>query len=458
MSGMTKKIYSVLTVAVVLLMVCFLIIGYAALTDNLDITGDVSVEGKPYQGVYIKDVEIVSTSNAKNTEHNYILPTNLQTTDDASRSGGSVTYKITVHNNTNITYWFAGTKYDTSYANNRLLGSANGISLRIMDRLGDSYSTFNTDDWVPAQTERVFYVTYTYGSNAQSECTTLINYKFDIRIDAVHDEFLAVLNNLYDPGSYDYIVDVFEKEYASNGSKDITTESHPEVFTNLFDDLMVNINGIESKASVVIRRENMDNDVTSGDTSNGNVGCEYTLYITVEPLTPGTRPTVYAIAYSCGADGMGDDWYQVGELYEGTAPILSDGTIDYKNWIATHKNYEIADGIAYLVGAPNGDQYDIMKTMEQLISAEDQDIFNQIDNVNIFKKTYDIIMKHQGSDDPAIVGLRTAFYDAEKFYVNHNNGQEFKVVRNKYTRAEIIYALRNIQDALDYYYQVYGNS
>ena len=162
--------------------------------------------------------------------------------------------------------------------------------------------------------------------------------------------------------------------------------------------------------------------------------------------------------YEAGADGMGDDWYQVGELYEGTAPILSDGTIDYKNWIATHKNYEIADGIAYLVGAPNGDQYDIMKTMEQLISAEDQDIFNQIDNVNIFKKTYDIIMKHQGSDDPAIVGLRTAFYDAEKFYVNHNNGQEFKVVRNKYTRAEIIYALRNIQDALDYYYQVYGNS
>ena len=201
----------------------------------------------------------------------------------------------------------------------------------------------------------------------------------------------------------------------------------------------------------------MDKDATTGDNGTGNTGCEYTLYITVEPLTPGTRPTVYAIAYSCGADAMGDDWYQVGELYEGTAPILSDGSIDYKNWIATHKNYEISDGIYYLVGAPNGDQYDIMKTMEQLISAEDQDIFNQIDNTNIFKKTYDIIMKHPNSTDAAVEGLRAAFYDAEKFYVNHNNGQEFKVVRNKYTRAEIIYALKNIQAALDYYYQVYGN-
>ena len=54
-----------------------------------------------------------------------------------------------------------------------------------------------------------------------------------------------------------------------------------------------------------------------------------------------------------------------------------------------------------------------------------------------------------------MIGLRNAFYEAEKFYVNHNNGQEFKVVRNKYTRAEIIYAIQNIQKAMDYYYQAY---
>lgn len=454
---MIKKIYQILMAVSVLLMTCFIVMGYAKIADNLLVTGDADVPVTPFKGVYIKSVEIISFANTVTSHNEYILPTNHESTTDAGRRDGFVTYKITVHNNTDVTYWYIGSKYDTSYEENRYIGASNGISIKTMDRLGESYSTFNTDDWIPPQTERVFYVTYTYGSNAQNECTTLINFHFDIRLDAVHDEFLAVLNSVADTTSYSYLVSVFENEYAANGSKEITTESHPEVFANLFPDLLVNLNGSEQQASVVIRRENMDKDPSSGDNGTGNTGCEYTLYITVEPLTPGTRPTVYAIAYSRGAAEMGDDWYQVGELYEGTAPILSDGSIDYKNWSATYKNYEIADGIYYIVGAANGDQYDIMKTMEQLISAEDQDIFNQIDNTNIFKKTYDIIMKHQGSTDPAVEGLRAAFYDADKFYNNLNNGQEFKVVRNTYTRAEIIYALKNIQAALDYYSQVYGN-
>ena len=99
-----------------------------------------------------------------------------------------------------------------------------------------------------------------------------------------------------------------------------------------------------------------------------------------------------------------------------------------------------------------------MNTMEELISAVDQEIFNDIDNSGIFKKAYDIIKNNSGSDDPAVVGLRKAFDDAALFYRNYNNGQEFKVVRDKYTRAEIIYAISNLQAAMDYYYQTFGNS
>ena len=91
--------------------------------------------------------------------------------------------------------------------------------------------------------------------------------------------------------------------------------------------------------------------------------------------------------------------------------------------------------------------------MEELISAVDQDIFNDIDNSQIFKKVYDIIKNNSTSDDPAVLGLKQAFSDASLFYRNLNNGQEFKVVRDKYTRAEIIYAISNLQAALDYYYQ-----
>ncbi len=455
---MVKRFHAVILLVAMMLMTLFLCFGYAALTDNLSVTGSAEAEGKPFQGVYIKEVTLMNATNVTSRENEFILPTNHSTTVNVNRTNGTVTYKITVHNNTDVTYWYIGPRCTNDYGQNSLIGQNNGISIVTKDQMSDNYQTFNNEDWVPPQTERDFYVTYTYGSKAPSVSEILVNFHFDIHMDAVHDGFLAVLNDRKDGGDYWILKDALEKVYANTGGVSVSTQTHPELFNALFgNDLVVNMDGVEREANILIRRENLDKDTTTGDNynNNGPKGSEYTIYITVEPLTPGTKPTVYAIAYSEGADSMGDLWYQVGELYEGKANVDANGNIDYSSWIATYKNYEIADGITYLVGAPNGDQYDIMKTMEQLISAEDQDIFNMIDNVNIFKKAYDIIKKHPNSTDPAVIGLKNAFYDAEKFYVNHNNGQEFKVVRNKYTRAEIIYAIQNIQKAMDYYNQAY---
>ena len=47
---MTIKATSILLVVAVTLMSYFLAIGYAALVDDMDIEGTVSVEGKPYKG------------------------------------------------------------------------------------------------------------------------------------------------------------------------------------------------------------------------------------------------------------------------------------------------------------------------------------------------------------------------------------------------------------------------
>ena len=415
-------------------------------------------EFKEYKGVYIKSSVVVGTSQANVISSGYLTPTLHESNVDATASGGSVTYKVTLFNNTDTNYWYVGMTKSADYGQNALVGINQGVTVTLKDHQSDSTTTFNEEDRIPPQTERDIYVTYTYGNNAQNACSTQIELLFDIRIDAVQDEFLGVLNDLTFAGSYDSLAEVFNKVYSESGGTTITTETHPEVFAGLFGDLTVNIDGEERTAKVVIRRENLDNDTTSGDnySNNGPKGCEYTLYVTVDSLTPGGTATVYAIAYSQGASEMGSDWYQVGELYEGTAPVKSDGTIDYTKWKATYKEYVIADNISYVVGAPNGDQYDIMNTMEQLISAVDQNIFNEIDNANIFKKVYDIIQKHPGSTDPAVLGLKKAFEDAAIFYKNMNNGQEFKVVRDKYTRAEIIYALSNIQAALDYYHQAFG--
>ena len=417
-------------------------------------------EFKETKGVIIKSVERESYSGVDVIDYGYSLKAIHESTVDPTRTGGNVTYKITLFNNTDSNYWFIGEDHSSYYGQNSLIGTKNGITVTFKDHASDTTNTFNNEDRIPPKTERIIYVTYSYGSSTQGECETSVELLFDIRIDAVQDEFLTVLNNVSVGYGYDYLAEVFNQVYKESGGVSISTESHPEVFDNLFGDLSVNIDGEEKIAHVVIRRENLDRDPASGDaySNGGPSGCEYTLYITVDSLVPGQSAKVYAISYSEGASGMGDAWYQVGELYEGTAPVKSDGSIDYSKWKAVYKEYKIANGIVYKVGASNGDQYDKMNTMEELISAVDQDIFNDIDNSGIFKKAYDIIKSNSGSDDPAVVGLRKAFDDAALFYRNYNNGQEFKVVRDKYTRAEIIYAISNLQAAMDYYYQTFGNS
>ena len=92
---MIKTRYRILIMLAIMLMVCFLMVGYAALTDRMSITGSANVEGKPFQGVYIKEVELIGTSNAVNTENEYVLPTNHKTTSDASRSAGTTTTRFT---------------------------------------------------------------------------------------------------------------------------------------------------------------------------------------------------------------------------------------------------------------------------------------------------------------------------------------------------------------------------
>ena len=415
-------------------------------------------EFKEYRGVYIKSIERISHSNLQLTKTDISIPAVITNEVKITSSGASVTYKVTVHNNTDVYYWFVDAAATGNYGNNALVGTNGGVNLVLKDHSSDAGATFNADDWIPPMTEREFYVTYNYGSNATGTVATSIDFRFSVKMDSVHDEFLSVLNNSAPGTGYYTLTELFDALYQKDGTTAISSTSHPEIIESLFGDLMVNIDGEEKQADIVLRRENLDNDDGSGDdySGSGPQGCEYAIYITVDGLTPGSTATVYAIAYSSGASGMGDSWYQVGELYEGTAPVKGDGTIDYANWKASHKTYEIADGLSYVVGAPNGDQYDIMNTLEDLISAVDQDIFNQIDNTNIFKKVYDVIAKHPNSTDPAVEGLRKAFADASLFYKNLNNGQEFKVVRDKYTRAEIIHAISNIQKALDYYYQIYG--
>jgi hypothetical protein len=427
----------------------------------MDITGTIQSK-PPHYDIHITDVVVSNSSNSSSVSTTIVKPTSISIVNNASRANGYVTYKVTVTNDSDVTYWYGGLKIPSDYESNNLIGSSNGISISLKDKLTDSAATFNTGDWIPPKTTRDFYVTYTYGSNAISYKTTLVNFHFEIRIDAVHTDFLTLLN---DPISYSKLSAAFDNQYKENkGTVLGNIGDDKKIFDELLGStLTLNVDGVERPVTLLVERINVDNKSTgdSYNVSGGPTGCEYTLYITTDDLSSsGGKAQVYAITYTQGSDGV---WHQLAELYEGTATKsdydTSNGTYDgaftVSSWNASKNDYEFIDGMYYKVGYEQGDQYDKLKTIKELMSTNDQDIFNDIDNKNFFKKVYDIIQQNKGSIAPEVVALRDAFNNAAPYYTIYNNGAEIKVKRNC-SRAEIIPYLEAIQKALDYYNQVHS--
>ena len=227
------------------------------------------------------------------------------------------------------------------------------------------------------------------------------------------------------------------------------------------------VDGEEKPLTLLIERKNVDGKSTGDTYENADgqselKGCEYTMYLTVDDLSsPGGTATVYAISYTQDNNG---NWHKIAQLYEGTC-VKEDydsstndyeGSVDISKWTASPKEYQLTEDIVYKVGQSSGHQYDIIKDIKTLMSTTDNEIFNKLDNTRFFKKVYDILDEHRYSTAPEVLNLRTAFENAAPYYVIYNNGQEIKVKRNC-TRAEIIAYIVDIEEALEYYYQVFGN-
>ena len=413
----------------------------------------------PGEILHISAVEQYSESGfSSSLSYSRILPTNLKVSGAVSRQGSSVTYKVTVFNNTDTTYWYIGQQHP-SHGTNSLI-TEGGISVVTKDKPGDTYNTFNSYDWVPARTKRDFYVTYTFSSPAAvRNVDLLVTFYFSIRIDGVQDEFLRVLNDKTTANGYYYLAGEFDNIYAKSGKNVLDSVNNPEVFENLFGgNLTIDVDGVQVPVTISVQRKNVDG-TSDGDSyaGNGPKGCEYTVYVTTDALTSGGKAATYAISYSCGPDGV---WYQIGQLYEGTTHVISSAggpTLDVDRWLADANTLKIYNGIEYKVGHQYGTSYDILKTVEQIMSTDDQEIFNKIDNSGIFKKVYDILNSNENkySEAPEVVNLRHEFDRCAPYYDIRNGGQEIKVLRNC-TRAEILPYLVNLCEALDYYYAVHG--
>ena len=451
-------------IAIILFFNCiFINLGYAYLTNENIISGSIhAVKPAVNPKLYISNVSIVGVSNVTSINTKFSMPTIFDSEIKVNSTGGTIIYELTLTNDSHVSYWLKEISFlDDIYSNN-LIGKNNGITMTLKDKLEDSGSTFNNDDWIPANTNRQIYAVYRFGSDTLSYdiIYTSINLEFEIRMDAVYSEFLDILN---DPEALEIISAKFDETYQDSGQVVIgNIGDDKEFFNSLFgENLTINVDGEEKEATIMIRKENVDNTSTGDDITGGPSGCEYVVYISVDDLNDSNgEAIVYAITYVQDEYGQ---WNKLGQLYEGTASKENydssnptyDGGFDVYSWQAAPKEYEVVDGITYKVGQTQGDQYDKLTSLEDLNTVKDQDIFNEIDNSKFFKKVYDIVKANENSQAPEDLALRLAFQKASPYYAIYNNGQEVKVSRNC-SRAQIISALQEIQEALDYYYQVHN--
>lgn len=448
----------------VLLLFCFAVtaIGYAALTDEMRIEGSISASPPP-RGLFIVGLEVVASQGVTDMGSAYSSPTNVASSVTA-KAGGSITYRITVENRTDVTYWYRGILYDSALVgtDNASLGASGGISVATKDKLADPTATFNTDDWVPPHATRDFYAIYTFGANAAGARFTFLNFSFGGRLISYADEFLAILNT---PDRYSVLAGEFNREYAEDGSTVLGNVGADEAFFDGLFGTELTLDG--QPVTVMIQRANVDGKST-GDSylPHGPASCEYTLYVTTEDPATGS-PTVYAVSYTREPSG---EWVQIGELYEGTTDIGtytdSNGTVhtafNPASWEAVPKTYTVftymGQSVTYKVNQRYGNSFQQQYKLTDLMSMVDQELYNQLNNHRIMKDTYKILfVDHPNSTAPEILLLREAYEDALRFYEMRNSGQEFSL-DNSATRAELLSTVEALAKAMEYYLQVHDTN
>lgn len=420
-------------------MVVFSCVGYAAISDNMQITGNTKVSIP--SGLFITNIKTRSTNNVDKHSVSYI---EYSTTVNSiiSRKGnsaGTVIYEITVLNNTEHEYAYRGLYYMTSYGSNSYVSTSNANN-----KLGVVVS-FPNGSIVAPKEKLTFTVTYTEGKNigANLDIDTLLNFQFGINVDSidkaydiVHNKFLEILNT---NSTYLQLVEVLDDKF--DGEQTWTSNYIGNVGNAVDNDMMtvetlfagqltMMINGQAQKAWVLIKHEDVDGNELTGDDYSLNYswgpythkGCEMTLYMTVDPLTTANGwATVYTTVFTCDRDAEGNkisDWYRVGSTYAGQANIVGykgeygqTGSFVTDNWISYAEYYQITDNYGYSVDA---DAYigSIMSVIDWYAYVEFQRLLTEAEAMiaNV---------KYAGT---GITVVEDAYAAASRYYYKDENG------------------------------------
>jgi hypothetical protein len=336
--------------------VCLLYpIGYAQLTNNLLVNTSVSIT--PPSTVYITDVMVSEASGVSEnkTVINYYSTTLVSSSVVLGNNKSSyIVMQIAVFNNTTETYGFSAVKYaigESTYDNDN-------ISIELLD--------IKVRDQILAKQTLYFHVKFYYKDNNidNNVLNSMIQYEF-LPINEIPEDsgqivaadamqrFEQILNTPTSHNELKNQLDDYKNNDRLNSSYigNLTGSSEEDLLLveGLFEDkLLININGVQTEITLMIKRENLDGDKSTGD-ENGN---EMTIYMTTNSLNNMlTRVKVYAATYTKLSDS--EKWIQIGGLFEGDARVngydgslFGTGSFNTDTWESTN-NETIEEVIAH---------------------------------------------------------------------------------------------------------------
>jgi hypothetical protein len=322
---------------------------------------------------------------------------------------------------------------------------------------------------------------------------------------AVEKTLAAFANALNTPEKYSDLITNIDNKYAGqdwqanyignvNGSSSEDTETIKRL---LGEGLTLTIDGVTKNVTVMVKRTNVDNDDRTGDaykavqtewvTNNNGTwwnknddyqeevikatttaqGCEMTIYMTSNDLDRKVEAgeynnkdyaEVYVAVFTCtnngviNADGsttITSDWYQIGEIYYGYAPIVSyDGTgggtgsFITDDWTTIKKTYKVTENYSYTINDGNG-RGNGTEDIREVISAKDAGATNELNNLkNKAARAIAYIDANQSYFNhsayiPYVEKLREVFAKANNVVVDNNT-----------TRADLISILKELENAV----------
>ncbi len=282
-----------------------------------------------YGMIYITEINITSGSYAM-AEVTKTADTKISAQIELNdTSTSSVTVDVVFYNSTSVSYYYDTTEV-LSTDNENITFTVSGIAQK---------------DEVPSNTYKTVTLTFAYeDSTSVTSLLSELNFKFTVDNDSIGglvaetavDRFADILNNVVNDDSYNTLDEAmnnrggFNKEsavtYIGNvaGADSGDSATIVELFGEEFMKADLDGDGTEEPITMIIKRENLDNNLSTGEdytysswASETTVqGVEMTLYITSEEIGS-TDIVVYAVTYT-KLEGA-TEWTQLVPLTKGTA-------------------------------------------------------------------------------------------------------------------------------------------